>query len=148
MNAEDLKFDDDYFDIVCGGAILHHLDLNKALSEITRVLKPDGKAIFVEPLGHNPLINLYRRFTPSLRTKDEHPLLMRDLKLMRDYFHQVDVRYFHLLSLLAVPFHKLSTFHSLLKITETIDKVVLQIPFLKRQAWQAVIMLYKPRKME
>jgi len=51
MNAEELKFADDYFDIVCGGAILHHLDLNKALSEIARVLKPDGKAIFVEPLG-------------------------------------------------------------------------------------------------
>jgi hypothetical protein len=48
-------------------------DLSLACSEIARVLRPGGPAIFVEPLGHNPLINAYRKRTPALRTVDEHP---------------------------------------------------------------------------
>lgn len=107
MNAEELKFDDECFDMVCGGAILHHLNLNKALREITRVLKPNGKAVFLEALGHNFLINLYRRFTPQLRSRDEHPLLIRDFKLMQCYFGHVDIRYFHLTSLLMNRFGNL-----------------------------------------
>lgn len=37
MNAEELDFPSASFDIVCGGAILHHLNLDRSLSEITRV---------------------------------------------------------------------------------------------------------------
>ena len=61
------------FDIVYGTGILHHLEINKCLNEIHRILKPDGNLLFVEPLGTNPLINLYRKFTPNSRSKDEHP---------------------------------------------------------------------------
>ena len=60
MNAEFLEFDDNSFDLICGTAILHHLDLTRAYSELARVLKPGGLAVFMEPLGHNPLINVYR----------------------------------------------------------------------------------------
>ena len=73
-DAEALDFPDDSFDLVFGAAIVHHLELDKAIAEIARVLRPEGRAIFIEPLGHNPLINLYRRRTPELRTPDEHPL--------------------------------------------------------------------------
>lgn len=148
MDAENLEFDDDYFDIVCGGAILHHLNLSKALSEIARVLKPGKMAVFIEPLGHNPIINLYRRLTPSLRTRDEHPLVMKDLKLMRRYFGNVEVKYFHLFSLLAVPFRNSPIFQPLLNLTESIDRALLQISILQIQAWQAVIVLSQPRKRE
>ena len=37
-------------------------------------MKPSAGALFIEPLGHNPVINLYRRRTPEQRTVDEHPL--------------------------------------------------------------------------
>src|SRR5262245_46782825 len=80
MDAEALDFEEDTFDVVCGTAILHHLDYPRALSEIARVLKPDGSAIFIECLAHNPVINLYRRLTPHLRSADEHPLRMCDLR--------------------------------------------------------------------
>src|SRR5262249_7691600 len=70
MNGEDLRFEDNTFDVVCGSGILHHLDLAKTLLEIGRVLKPGGRAVFIEPLGHNPLINWYRNRTPHLRTED------------------------------------------------------------------------------
>src|SRR3546814_4334755 len=46
----------------------------------SRVLRPGGRAVFIEPLGLNPAIELYRRFTPSARTPDEHPLLRRDFR--------------------------------------------------------------------
>ena len=84
MNAEALDFPDASFDRVCGSGILHHLDLKKAYGEIARVLRPNGYGIFLEPLGHNPLINWYRRRTPQMRTEDEHPLLKSDLALARD----------------------------------------------------------------
>ena len=70
MNAEQLEFDNDSFDLICGTAILHHLDLDRAYQELARVLRPGGVAVFLEPLAHNPLINLYRRATPQLRTVD------------------------------------------------------------------------------
>jgi ubiquinone/menaquinone biosynthesis C-methylase UbiE len=63
-NAEALSYPDNSFDVVVGGAILHHLDIEKASREIYRVLKKKGRAFFLEPLGHNPFINLYRKMTP------------------------------------------------------------------------------------
>ena len=42
MDAEALKFPENSFDIVCGSGILHHLDLEKSMKEIYRVLKSGG----------------------------------------------------------------------------------------------------------
>ncbi len=70
MDAETLDFPDQSFDLVASVAVLHHLDLDRAYGEIARVLKPSGHAVFMEPLGHNPFINLYRWVTPKLRTPD------------------------------------------------------------------------------
>ncbi|MEO0296764.1 MAG: class I SAM-dependent methyltransferase [candidate division WOR-3 bacterium] len=74
MDAENMAFKSRSFDLICGVAILHHISLNKALPEISRVLNNDGLALFIEPLGHNPILNLFRKLTPKLREKKEHPL--------------------------------------------------------------------------
>jgi SAM-dependent methyltransferase len=66
------------FDLIVGIAILHHLDLERALPEIRRLLQPGGSAVFLEPLWHNPLLRLGRALTPSARTSDEHPFTERD----------------------------------------------------------------------
>ena len=58
------------FDIVYGYYIIQ---FNKCLDEIFRILKSNGTLIFIEPLGTNPIINLYRKLTPKSRSKDEHP---------------------------------------------------------------------------
>jgi SAM-dependent methyltransferase len=92
MDAEHTTFPDGAFDVVFGHGILHHLDLAKCFPEIARILRPGGHAIFTEPLGHNPALNLYRKLTPRLRTPDEHPLLMADLRRARTYFSRVDPR--------------------------------------------------------
>ena len=45
MDANKLQFPDNSFDVVFGSSILHHLDINQTLDEITRVLKPNGKLV-------------------------------------------------------------------------------------------------------
>jgi SAM-dependent methyltransferase len=55
MNAEATTFPDNSFDLICGSSILHHLTLDKACAEIRHILRADGCAVFIEPLGHNPL---------------------------------------------------------------------------------------------
>ena len=103
MDAENLEFPDHSFDLIFGSGILHHLNLKNAYAELLRVLATNGTAVFFEPLGHNPIINLYRKITPNLRTEDEHPLLIHDLKLAEKYFKVVEVAYFHITSLCAIP---------------------------------------------
>ena len=92
MAAEDLNYPDNYFDIVFGFAILHHLDLDKAIPELHRVMKPSGRAYFAEPLGNNPIINLYRKFTPQYRTIDESPIKLKEFSehtnLFSEFFHE------------------------------------------------------------
>ena len=74
MDAHAMGLAGDSFDTVVGRAILHHLDFERAVSEIRRVLKPGGVALFTEPLGDNPLAKLWRLCTPAVRTKSERPL--------------------------------------------------------------------------
>jgi ubiquinone/menaquinone biosynthesis C-methylase UbiE len=49
-DAEDLPFEDGSFDAVVGHAILHHIpDVDRALREVYRIMKPGGFCIFSEP---------------------------------------------------------------------------------------------------
>ena len=149
MDAEALKFEAQQFDLICGTGILHHLDLPRAFAELARTLKPDGSAIFVEPLGHNPFIRLYRQLTPKLRTADEHPLLMRDLDLCRQYFGGIEARHYHLFSLLAVPFRKAPGYSGLLACCEKLDQFVFKVcPPLRRFSWMVILILSKPTPIE
>lgn len=144
-NAEKLSFADNSFDQVFGTGILHHLDLESVIPEVRRVLHPDGEVVFIEPLGHNILINLFRHCTPRIRSVDEHPLTESDLATLEHYFGQVDVAYFYLLTLFAAPFVNLSCFDWILNFFESIDQYLFKIPFFRRQAWQVLIKLSKPR---
>jgi SAM-dependent methyltransferase len=143
MNAEQLDFPDDSFDLVCGNGIIHHLVLDVAYAEVARVLKPDGVAVFSEPLGQNPLINLYRRLTPDQRTPDEHPLRVTDIEHARRYFGSLEWRSFHLFSIGAIPLRKTRLFEPVLAVLERADAALL-----RRAAslgWLAVLRLAEPR---
>ena len=65
--------------------MLHHLDLSKCMLELNRLLRINGSIVFMEPLGTNPLINLYRKLTPNSRTADEHPLTPKDFYFIKTY---------------------------------------------------------------
>jgi 2-polyprenyl-3-methyl-5-hydroxy-6-metoxy-1,4-benzoquinol methylase len=101
MDASNLLFNDESFDLVIGVSILHHIDINKAAVEVSRVLKPGGKAVFIEPLAHNPISNMWRRLSPSARTPDELPLSYYEISEMGKRFSSVNCREFALLTLLS-----------------------------------------------
>ncbi|MBV8363404.1 MAG: class I SAM-dependent methyltransferase [Candidatus Eremiobacteraeota bacterium] len=146
MDAETLEFPDASFDIVCGGAILHHLDTTRAFNEIARVLAPDGRALFLEPLGYNPFINLYRRITPDERTPDEHPLLEKDLTYAQDAFAGIDITYYYLTALLALPLVRKPFAKKLVERLNDIDaRLFKTFPALRKYAWIIVLELTKPR---
>lgn len=99
MDAHQLRFADDFFDVVFGCGILHHLELERALLEARRVLKPGGIFFFREPLAMNPVAWLVRVMTPTARTPDEQPFRYQELALCRRLF---DVRFYYE-QLLTVP---------------------------------------------
>ena len=86
MDAHSLEFEPDSFDMVFGGAILHHLDLGTALDQVARVLRPGGRIVFVEPLNINPVSKLVRFLTPNARTVDERPFGFRELAEVQEHF--------------------------------------------------------------
>lgn len=86
MDANNLTFPDESFDLVYGGAILHHLDIDKTMEHIHRVLKPGGSIMFTEPLNMNPAYKLYRLLNKKERTPDEHALVYKDFKTINSKF--------------------------------------------------------------
>ena len=147
MDAESIDLPDSAFDVVCGSSVLHHLDLESAYSGIARLLSAHGVAVFVEPLGHNPLINAYRRRTPTLRTIDEHPLLLSDFDHARVHFGDVRLQFFHLSSLAAIPLRKRQGFKPLLTALDGLDRQLFRLaPSLQRHAWMVVMRMAQPIK--
>jgi SAM-dependent methyltransferase len=55
-NAEQTPYRDGSFDAVYGSSVLHHLDLDRALVEVFRVLRPGGSLTFAEPNALNPQV--------------------------------------------------------------------------------------------
>ncbi|MFZ3074299.1 MAG: class I SAM-dependent methyltransferase [Minisyncoccales bacterium] len=148
MDGENLQFSDNIFDaIVCSG-VLHHLDLNKVYPELSRVLKPGGRIICNEPLAYNPVFQIYRKLTPRLRTEWEakHILNKGSINLARKYFSKVDIKFYHLATLVAVPFRHTPVFKPILGFFEAVDAVLLRIPGIKWLAWQMIFVLSDPKK--
>lgn len=138
MDCENPDLPPASFDLICGRAILHHLDLDRSFSTIRRLLKPGGSVLFLEPLGHNPAVNLFRRLTPSMRTVDEHPLLRRNLAIACRYFDQVGVEPFAMLTIFAAPLLKVPGFNPVFRAIEFADRGLLKLPGLRWQGWTSI----------
>jgi SAM-dependent methyltransferase len=146
MDAENTEFIEDSFDIVAGTGILHHLNLSNSYRELSRIVKADGHIVFTEPLGHNPLINLYRRLTPHIRTKDEHPLKTEDIELLGQYFRNIEITYFALFTLFSVPFRKVFFFDRLYRVLGEADEIAFRSPSVRKHAWTVLIHASHPHK--
>ena len=148
MDGELLGFRDGAFDVIYGRAILHHLDVARCGQELSRVLAPGGRAVFIEPLGTNPLINLYRKLTPRSRTPDEHPFVREDLRELSRHFQRLEERPFFLFALAAFVFSGIWRNASLYDFTyralSRLDSFLLGlIPPLGRYCWATVLTLQK-----
>ncbi len=145
MNAEELYFRDGTFGVVVGTGILHHLNVRNSFSEIARVLRDNGCAVFIEPLGRNPLINLYRKLTPSMRSADEHPLCANDLRIAGEYFGEVRCTFHNLTTLCAVPLRSTPVFTTLYNALRRVDDALFRfLPFTRDFAWMVTMQLSRP----
>ena len=146
--AEQLPFPDATFDAMLGKQILHHLDLARAVAEVARVLRTGGRAAFLEPLIHNPLLQGYRCVTPHLRSPTERALSMADLDLIAAPFARAWHREFVLLSvapaLAAVWLGAHPRWRRLQQALASRDRwLFARYPALARYAWQTVIVVEK-----
>ena len=137
-NCEATKFSKNEFDIVYGLGILHHLQFSKCIDEISRILKPDGKLLFIEPLGTNPLINFYRLLTPKSRSRDEHPLVFKDFEMIKSKFKSVNIKYYGFLTLVFFPFYS-SSKSKIFKVLVKLDQLLFKIKIFRFFAWSVLI---------
>jgi SAM-dependent methyltransferase len=152
------------FDFIYGNGVLHHVDLAKTRPELARVLARDGRACFIEPLGYNPAIEVYRWLARTVRTEDERPLSFPDIEAFSESFGEVGHEEFWL-STLAVflrfyfieradprrerYWKKIYTDAARLEPffvpLRKIDDVLLKrVPPLRRFCWNTVIRLARP----
>lgn len=163
MATENLRFPANYFDFVFGNGVLHHIDIPKSIKEVNRVLKKEGKAVFVEPLAYNPAIDVYRQIADKVRTPTERPLTFAVINKMKKYFPNVKHTEFHFFTLLMFVWFflidrvnpnrerywrkilKVKGFQkSTLRFLITLDSIVLKlIPPLRYLCWNTVIELKK-----
>ena len=68
QNAYALSYSEGIFDSVVGSSVLHHLEIEKALRDVYRVLKPGGTIYFTEPNMLNPQIAIQKNI-PWIKRK-------------------------------------------------------------------------------
>jgi SAM-dependent methyltransferase len=148
MDAEALDYPDSEFDMVCGEGVLHHLNLNIMMRQLCRVLKPDGLAVFTEPLGTNPVLRTFRWLTPTMRSPDEHPLMRRDLDLFRRHFVHVQTQCFYVVTPLAALFYPLNWHKPVMRALDTFEQRFLfrLVPALRTLAWSVCLNMFNPKK--
>lgn len=150
MDCEKMNFPDSSFDIIFDGGAFSSIDLKLAYPELSRVLKPDGFLIGIETFGHNPFTNLKRQINKLTGKRTgwatEHIFRMEDLKRAQNYFNKIEAKFFHLTSWLAFPLLGLPGGKFLLKILETLDRISLKIPFLRKYGFKVVFVFKEPKK--
>ena len=157
--SEDLGFDAGVkFDVIYTGNTLHHVDIAATMPRLLRHLKPDGVFVSWDPVAYNPVINLYRRRAMAVRTEDEHPLTLADIRKVRACFRTSRTRWFWLSTLLIFcvmavvqrrdpnrerywkkVVEEADRWAWLYRPLEGLDRVLLLIPFLRPLCWNVVI---------
>jgi ubiquinone/menaquinone biosynthesis C-methylase UbiE len=65
--ADELPFDDDFFDVVISSSAIHHVsNPEKALREANRVLKPKAKLYILDTTADNAFMRVVDRFTRKI----------------------------------------------------------------------------------
>jgi ubiquinone/menaquinone biosynthesis C-methylase UbiE len=151
---ESTGHEDASFDIAFGAFIIHHVDIEKAMQEANRILKPGGRAVFIENSARNSLLMFARRNivgsygVPKYGDdEEEHPLTLEDLDTARRHFpgemkvHHTDFLFFRLVDLYV--FQKRSKLMT--RLLSGLDKLSMTLwPGVKRYSYFQVLQFDKP----
>ncbi len=145
-SAYDLEYPDNYFDLVIGQAILHHLsDKTRLSNSLFRVLKNGGKAVFSEAFGDSYILERIRLLFPvpldeEDKTHWNDQIKYSDLNIFKKNF-LLKFKEFQLLSRID----RIIEYKSIIDCVGKIDLLLLKcFPFLRRYARTIVIELIKP----
>ena len=152
------------FDIIYTGNTLHHVDLAATMPRLLKHLKPGGTFVSWDPVAYNPVINIYRRRAMQVRTEDEHPLRLADIRAVRSHFRASHIRWFWLSTLVIVcamavvqrrdpnqerywkkVIEEPDRWAWLHRPLELFDGMLLLIPFLRPLCWNIVIVGHGPK---
>lgn len=139
MDAMHLAFPDNTFDFIISKSVLVFTAHTRTAQECYRVLKPGGKAIFIENMRHHPAVWLYRKAFLKYAGK-LHYFSLRDVETIGTEFDGLEHREFHLSAVgalfwqkcLSIPRFYRWTFRALQAMDSSLLKY---LPFLKRFCW-------------
>jgi SAM-dependent methyltransferase len=146
-SAHDIPLADASVDMVVGHAILHHLDIMLASDEVFRVLRPGGRAVFLEPVRDSRLLRTVRQMIPY-RQPDvspfERPLLLAEVEAFSRPFTPGRRREFLLPFVSAARVLGVSDeWHH--RLFEWDRRILQRVPALRYYAGMTVFELIKPR---
>lgn len=149
-NAEKLPYNNDYFDIIISYGSLSYLDFNKAMIEMTRVIKKSGVLIILDTTKNNYFINCKRfiKYKLGIVSKYHIENLFDNNKikeLEENYFFTTHTKYFHFISTLSILLPNISFFNFIKRITLVLDEKI-QKTFLRTLFWKFVCILENPKK--
>jgi len=149
--GEHLPFDHGSMDRATAKSVLIHTNIGAAAIELSRVLRPEGAAAFIEPCQGNPFVNLYRivlapkewRGITTYFGRSETAALSKpfaragfELKEERMYF----------LAFFASIFAFALRSSSMLRLSErillSVDRVLISVlPFLRGKTWFSLLLV-------
>ena len=147
MDATHLAFPDNTFDFIISKSVLVFTDHRQTARECYRVLKPGGKAIFMENMRYHPVVWLYRKVFLKYSGKLRY-FSGGDIETVGTEFEKLEHREFHLSAVSALFWQKCVSiplfYRWSLRILKAIDTVLLKcFPFLKRFCWITAMICHK-----
>ena len=147
MDAMHLAFPDNTFDFIISKSVLVFTEHAQTAKECHRVLKPGGKAIFIENMRYHPMVWLYRKVFLKYSGK-LHYFSVSDIETVGAAFEKLEHREFHLSAVGALFWQKCLRVPILYKISlhllKAIDTFLLKcLPFLKRFCWITAMICHK-----
>lgn len=151
MDAEGLRYPSSFFDLVIGLGVLHHvIKYSGASAHLLRVMKPSGRAIFVESLWDNPAINWVRRFTTTDAEAGDAALTEQGIREFCKGFGDLRLEKRHLLYMLkrlakppkrnlAEPLRR----RPFWRLVKSLDESLLRVPRLRRYCGEVILYLKK-----
>ena len=147
MTGEELEYPDQYFDLVAGISILHHVELPQSMYHLQRVMRKGAVGVFIEPLGENPILNWARDKVFNVHhglKKDkstERPLTYGDIHTIGRSFAEYHCREFQFLSMVRRFIGDGLT--EAMRLQKLDDRLLERLPGLRRLCRLVVIELHK-----